>query len=373
MAARPKLKITSPAYEVGEAVFVQRGASMLEIKDPDGDVRALFALLDGTRTVADIERAFLTRRPGSSFNVADAIALLDGRGVLVDGSAADASDLDDYERERWKRNLGFFETYASMSRSQYEMQERLRDCKVALLGVGGVGTHVGYDLMGLGVGDLRLVDFDKVELSNLNRQILYRESDIGQKKLDLAVGRLRDYAPRAKVTGMELKLSSADDVAAAVADRDFVIGFADRPKEYVVQWINEGCVRSRVPFIGGGVQTQRSVMWLVVPGVTGCVECWGRCNADDDFNKQLREKIVALHAEDAGVGPDMAAFGAMVSVLTAMVITEFVRYAAAISKPVALGRMIEVHFDDLVAREAESWERRPDCPICKDVEPIGMA
>jgi len=373
MAARPKLKITSPAYEVGESVFLQRGASMLEIKDHDGDVRALFSLLDGTRTVADLEHEFHARRPHSVFNVADALLLLDGRGVLVDATASAASDLDVYERERWKRNLGFYETYASLSRGQYEMQERVRDCKVALLGVGGVGTHVALDLMGLGIGDLRLVDFDKVELSNLNRQILYKESDIGHKKLDLAVSRLREYAPRSTITGMEMKLTSADDVVAAVADRDFVICFADRPKEHVVQWLNEGCVRSRVPFICGGVQTQRSVMYLIVPGVTGCVECWGRCNADDDLSKKLWEKVVALHAEDAGVGPDMAAFGAMVSVLTALVITEFVRYVAGISKPLALGRMIEVHFVDLVAREAERWERRADCPICKDVEPVGVA
>jgi len=373
MAARPKLKITSPAYDVGESVFIQRCASMLEIRDYDGDVGALLSLLDGTRTIEQLEQEFSSRRPGSAFNVPDAIAQLDERGVIVDAAAADASDLDIYERERWKRNLGFFETYASLSRSHYEMQERLRDCRVALLGVGGVGTHVSFDLMGLGVRDLRLVDFDKVELSNLNRQILYKEGDIGQKKLDLAVCRLRDYAPRSNVTGMEMKLTSVEDVMMAVADRDFVICSADRPKEHVVQWLNEGCVRSRVPFIGGGVQTQRSVMYLIVPGVTGCVECWGRCNADDDLSKELQRKIVELHAEEAGVGPDVAAFGAMVSALTTLVVTEFVRYVAGMVEPLALGRLIELHFDDLVAREAERWERREDCPICKDVEPVRMA
>lgn len=367
MAARPKFKVTSPAYESGERIFLQRGASMLEINDRDGDVHELFALIDGTRTVAEIELEFRVRRPGSALDVAEAIELLDGRGVLVDETAAAASDLDGYERERWKRNLGFYETYASLSRGQYEMQEQVRNCKVGLLGVGGVGTHVAFDLMGLGVGDLRLVDFDKVELSNLNRQILYKEADIGQKKLDLAISRLSEYAPRCNITGLEMKLTSADDVVAAVADRDFVICFADRPKAHIVQWLNEGCVRSQVPFICGGVETQRSVMYLIVPGVTGCVECWGKCNADDDLSRELRAKIVALHAEDAGVGPDMAAFGAMVSVLTALVVTEFVRYVAGISKPLALGRLIQVHFDDMVACEAERWERRSDCPICQDV------
>jgi len=369
MAARPQLKITSPAYEVGGSLFVQQCASMLEIEDQAGDVRTLFALLDGTRTVAELDHEFHEQRPASSFDVTAAVTQLDDSGLLVDAAATTA--LDDYEQERWKRNLGFFETYASLSRSKYDMQERLRECKVALLGVGGVGTHVSFDLMGLGVRDLRLVEFDKVELSNLNRQILYTEGDIGQRKLDLAVRRLRDYAPRANISGMDLRLTSADDVLAAVADRDFVICTADRPKAHVVQWVNDACVRSQVPFISGGVQTQRSVAYLIVPGVTGCVECWGRCNADDEESQALRKQIEERHAEEAGIGPDMAAFGAMVSVLTALIVTEFVRYVTRISEPIALGRLIETHFNDMIAREAETWDRRPDCPICSDVEVKG--
>lgn len=365
---RPQLKITSPAYTVGHSVVFQQGGSMLEIEDADGDVTELLALLDGTRTGAEIEHAFRSKRPESDFDVRAAIAQLDEVRLLTDGAAV--TTLDGYERERLKRNLGFFESYASLSQSQYSMQERLRDCKVAMLGLGGVGSHISLDLLGLGIRDLRVVDFDKVELSNLNRQILYAEADIGKRKVDLAVGRLRDYYPSAQISGVDLRMSSVSDVESVVADRDFVICAADRPKVHVNTWVNEACVRARVPFICGGVEPQRSILYLIVPGVTGCIECWCRSAVLDENDRALREQMGQRHGQESGIGPDMAAFGPMVTVLTAMMITEFVRFVTNIASPIAAGRVVEIPFEDLTIREAERWDRLANCPVCQGIAPV---
>lgn len=361
VTARPLLKITNPAYHVDDTVFVQRCGAMLEIEDPDGDVRGLLALLDGSRTLDDIDTTFHQQRPGSALDVRDAVRQLDDAGLVDDAAAA--TTLDDYELERWKRNLGFFETYAGLNRSKYAMQERIRDTKVALLGVGGVGSHVSLDLLGAGVRDLRILDFDKVELSNLNRQILYTEGDIGQRKVELAVRRLRDYYPSADITGVERKLTSPDDVHEIIADRDFVFCAVDRPKMHAVRWVNEACVRAGVPFIGGGVETQRSVIYLVLPGQTGCVECWRLANATDPRTAALREQMADLHT-DAAIGPDVAAFGPMVSALTTLMVTEFVRHTTGIAPPIAAGRLVETRFDDLVTQVSEEWDRQPNCSVC---------
>jgi molybdopterin/thiamine biosynthesis adenylyltransferase len=226
---------------------------------------------------------------------------------------------------------------------------------------------VSLDLLGLGVQDLRIVDFDKVELSNLNRQILYAEADLGQPKVDRALHRLTGYSARASVTGVEKRLTSAADVADAVRDRDIVICAADRPKMEVIEWVNAGCVAAGVPFIAGGVETQRSVLYLVVPGETGCVECWRRTSADDTESRAVRIQMADLHTE-GGIGPDRAAFGGLVTVLTGMMISELVRFVTGIAEPIALGQLIEIHFDDLVPHVAEQWKRLPDCPVCGDVE-----
>lgn len=362
---RPQLKITMPAYQVGDSVLFQQGAITLDIEDPDGDVAELVALLDGTRTPEEIAAAFRSRRPESDFDVPAAIAQLDEASVLVDGAAV--TTLDDYERERLKRNLGFFETYASLTQSNYSMQERLRDCKVTLLGLGGVGSHLSLDLLGLGIRDLRVVDFDKVELSNLNRQIVYSEAAIGQRKVDVAVRRLRDYYPRAAISGVDLRLSSVEDVEGVIADRDIVICAADRPKFHVNNWVNEACVRARIPFINGGAQLQRSIVYMIIPGVTGCVECWLRSGAIDETEQALRKEMEQRHGRESGIGPDMAAFGPMVTVLTGMMVTELVRFVTGIAPPIAAGRLVEIGFGDLVAREAERWDRLADCPVCHGV------
>jgi molybdopterin/thiamine biosynthesis adenylyltransferase len=347
--------------------MVQRCGSILEIEDPDGDVRALLALLDGSRTLEEISLAFRQQRPDSAFDIPAGITQLDNEGLIDDASAATV--LDAYELERWKRNLGFFETYASLDRNKFAMQERLRDCKVGLLGLGGVGSHVSLDLMGLGVRDLKLVDFDKVELSNLNRQILYTERDIGSRKVELAVRRLNDYYPGATVTGVERMLTSSADVEEIISDRDFVFCSADRPKMHIVHWVNEACVRAMVPFIGGGVETQRSVIYLIIPGVTGCTACWEQANAADERTRAIRAQMGLRHTE-GGVGPDLAAFGPMVSALTTLMVTEFVRLVTGVSEPIAAGRLVEMPFNDLATRQVEHWQRLADCPVCGTVTPV---
>jgi molybdopterin/thiamine biosynthesis adenylyltransferase len=340
---------------------------MLDIEDPEGDVTELLELLDGTRTGEDIQAEFTRRRPRSRLEVPEALKQFDDASVLVDGAAV--TTLNSYEQERWKRNLGFFETYASLDRSKYSMQERLRDFKVGLLGLGGVGSHVSLDLLGLGITDLRVVDFDEVELSNLNRQILYSESDIGQRKVPTALRRLREYFPQADIEGVELRLSSVADVKNVVADRDLVICAVDRPKVHVNTWINQACVEAGVPFTAGGVETQRSFLYLIIPGVTGCIECWRRCVPTDETDDVLQEELDARHADNPGIGPDMAAFGPMVTVLTSIIVTELVRYVTGIAPPIAAGRLMEMRFDDLVIREGERWERQDDCPVCGRAEP----
>jgi len=363
--------LTNPAYVVGESVLVQLCGAMMEIEDPDGDVRALLPLLDGNRTVEDIALAFRQQRQDSAFDVPAAIAQLDEECLLEDACAS--TQLDAYELERWKRNLGFFETYASLERNKFTMQERLRDSKVGLLGLGGVGSQVAFSLMGLGVRDLKVVDFDKVELSNLNRQILYTEADIGKKKVGLALRRLHDYYPGASVTGVERMLTSPADIEEVIGDRDFVFCAVDRPKMHIVRWVNDACVRAHVPFVGGGIETQRSLLYMIIPGVTGCMACWQRANASDERTLAVREQMALLHTTESGIGPDLAAFGPMVSALTTLMVTEFVRFVTRICEPIAAGRLVEMQFNDLVTRQAEHWQRFADCPVCQDVASAAAA
>lgn len=362
MTPRPSLKETSPVYQVDDLILIQECGGMLEIEDADGSLRCLLTLIDGSRTIDEIERDFHAAVPSSGLDVTEAIKDLDEAGVLID--AAEHARLDEYALERFRRNLGFFETYARMSLSKYAMQEKIRDCRVTLLGLGGIGSHISLDLLGLGVQDLRVVDFDKVELSNLNRQILYTEADIGQPKVELAVRRLKAYYPAANIEGIQRRLNSADDVYAMVAERDFTICVVDKPRLHMQGWANEAHVRAGVPYAVGSIETQRGLMFMVDPGITGCAECWRLAEADDALTRSLRAQMAP--PGDVSTGIDIAAFGPLVTTVTAMLVTEFVRYVTGIAPPISAGRLMEIRFGDFMLREAERWSKLPHCPVCRD-------
>jgi molybdopterin/thiamine biosynthesis adenylyltransferase len=369
MPPQPLLKKTNQVYEAGDLLLIQECGGMLEIEDADGCIRRLLTLADGSRTASEIEQEFHAANPSSQLDVAGVLSDLDNAGVLIDGS--ERVVLDAYHLERWKRNIGFFETYASLSRSKYAMQEKLRDCKVTLLGLGGIGSHLSFDLLGLGIEDLRIVDFDKVELSNLNRQILYTEADIGEPKVGIAVRRLSSYYPGARIDAVERKLSSAEDFYDMVAGRDFTVCVIDRPKLDVHRWINEASVRADVPYVVGGVETQRAITFMVIPGITGCAECWRLSAADDELTRTVRSQMGERH-DQPGVGPDAAAFGPLVTTVTAMLATDLVRFVTGIAPPVSAGRLMEIRFGDFMLAEAERWDRLPGCPVCQDVAPTAQ-
>ena len=97
------------------------------------------------------------------------------------------------EAARYDRQLRYFSDVSSGALPPSEYQRRLREARVLILGVGGLGTWASYALLCCGVGELVLLDGDQVEESNFNRQILYRERDIGRPKAEAAAEALAEF------------------------------------------------------------------------------------------------------------------------------------------------------------------------------------
>ncbi|TRV73992.1 ThiF family adenylyltransferase [Streptomyces sp. 130] len=358
---RPRLKHTSPVFGSGETLFVGGYGEVTEITDETGAIRRLLQLLDGTRTVSEVHEALSADFPEvTRQDVDEAIAQFDDARFLLDASHTADGVLSPHELARWERNINFFGSYARMDDNKYDQQRKLRDCRITLLGLGGLGSHILLDLAAMGVGHVRAVEFDRVELSNLNRQILYRESDIGQEKLPLAVERVREFNPHIDIEPVSMRISSVQDVEKVLEGADAVISVADRPKMEIAKWVNEACVRAGVPLITGGLDTQRAVYYTVLPGRTGCIECWRRHTfaTDEVSGALLQEK------RDRQIGGDNAAFTPLVTMTTGFLIGELTRLVTGIAPPVAAGRMMELRFDDYAMAESERWERQPDCPVC---------
>ena len=149
-------------------------------------------------------------------------------------------------------------------------QEKLRASHVLVVGVGGLGCTASVHLAYAGVGHITIVDKDSVELSNLNRQILYWESDIGRKKPISAADKLRMINSSVRITPVCKKITEAS-VDKLVEEADVVIDGLDNYDTRFV--VNAACVRKRIPFIHAGVNGFLGQITTIVPGKTPCLAC----------------------------------------------------------------------------------------------------
>jgi molybdopterin/thiamine biosynthesis adenylyltransferase len=141
---------------------------------------------------------------------------------------------------------------------------------VAVIGVGGLGCPAALGLADAGVGTITLIDPDRVELSNLPRQILYSDADVGRAKVACASAALRSRYPGTEVRAQETALT-ADSAAALLIGADFVIDATDGIATKLL--INDLAVRAGHVFCHAGVVGFRGQLLTVMPGRTPCVRC----------------------------------------------------------------------------------------------------
>lgn len=151
-----------------------------------------------------------------------------------------------------------------------EGQERLRRAKTVVAGVGGLGSTVSMLLVAAGVGKVVLFDNGVVELSNLNRQILYREEDLGRSKALAAVSRLKSLNSDVEVVGY------AEDVRSGkfreeVSKADLIVDCLDSWAARIV--VDKVAWTLRKPLVHGGISEFYGQVTTVVPGVTKCLRC----------------------------------------------------------------------------------------------------
>jgi len=147
---------------------------------------------------------------------------------------------------------------------------RLRQAKVAVVGVGGLGSISATKLTTLGVGTLRIVDHDIVDATNLQRQFLYRETDVGKPKAPIAARRLHPLNPEVTIEPVETKLTpeTADQI---VKGMSAVVDGLDRfTPRYA---LNRACVRQHVPYVFAGAVAASGNLTTIIPGQTPCLEC----------------------------------------------------------------------------------------------------
>jgi molybdopterin-synthase adenylyltransferase len=324
---KPRLKRTreSVTAAAGDIYILRPGEDAdLVIEQPDGLTRALMEALDGSRTAAELADTFGADR------IADAVQQLSALGVLDD--AADDERVTPRERARYDRQLRYFSDVGTDSVPPSEYQRRLREARVLLLGLGGLGSWASYALLCCGVGELVLLDGDQVEESNFNRQILYRERDVGRPKAEAAAEALAQFDSNCRLTTVSRRLESVDAVREVVEGVEFVVNGADWPAHDIERWVNAACFDADVPFITMSHSPPVArVGPLYVPGLTGCFECQERTYRDAfPLYDELVEQRRGRPSEAATLGPVCAFIGGQVAL-------ETVHHLTGLFRPASLG------------------------------------
>lgn len=177
--------------------------------------------------------------------------------------------------DQYSRSYGYWSVVGLGGRVQ-----AVREASVLVLGAGAIGSHVAWMLTAHGVRQVVVVDFDIVESSNLNRQVLYTREDVGTSKVEALRRRLTAVNPEVDVVAVSARITSQTDIDRLLALYRFsaVVKAIDTPQE-AVTWINGACVARGVPYVQGGFLAAAA---LIGPHyVPGRAPCWD-CYAHDD-------------------------------------------------------------------------------------------
>lgn len=224
-----------------------------------------------------------------------------------------------------------------------EGQKRLKHSSVSIAGVGGLGCFSALQLCSMGVGHIRLIDQDVVDLTNLHRQILYETADLGYPKVEAAQKKLKALNPNVEVEATTLTINeeTAKDVVEGV---DVVVDGLDRfAPRYA---INRACVEQKTPYIFGGAIQSYGNISTIIPGKTACLECY--------VGKQTDEGMPTC--ETLGVLTPVLATIASIQVSEALRL--FLKRTPQLAN--------KVLFADLDSLSFETFDiaRRENCPTC---------
>jgi len=188
-------------------------------------------------------------------------------------------------------------------------QEKLARSKVLVVGAGALGNEVLKNLALLGVGRVYVVDFDRIEDSNLTRSVLFRARDRGRSKAEAAAEALADMNPDTKVTALDANIIT-DIGLGLFRDVDVVIGCLDNREARL--WVNRSCWKVTTPWVDGGIQEINGVAKVFMPPDGSCYEC---AMTENDYRLiNLRYSCPLLRQEDllAGKVPTAPTISSMI-------------------------------------------------------------
>jgi len=199
--------------------------------------------------------------------------LKDGDSLYILPAVAGGAELTNEDMQRFSRQI-------MLEEIGFVGMEKLRDAKVCVVGVGGIGNPIVSQLAAMGVGKLKIVDRDVVEISNLHRQQLYNEDDIGKVKVEVAAERLKKINSHVEIEAIPLSITkyNAESIVKGV---DIIIDALDSVDARYA--LNDACLKYNIPFIYAGALGMLGSVCTILPSKSACLRCIFPALADEDM------------------------------------------------------------------------------------------
>lgn len=348
-------------------------ASVMSMTSPNGHIGFMFSKteqvvpykLDALRKalvdafskelpLADLLGSLGEQNPAwTQTKIIDELNFLLAKGLLE----PDRREYGNPSTDRWDRQLNFLGVQAPGGRPDAKIfQERLTRGKVTVIGIGGFGTHILTGLSYLGVGHVTAVDSDRVQASNLNRQILFTEADIGLLKTEAAEKRCRAVNPDIRFKGICCRIRQAADLAPLVRGSDLVVFTADSPRQHIFSWMNQTAFDEKVPVLFTLGMSPGAVRAgpLVIPGKTPCLSCsLPQIALDTSLSPALELNRGYFH----GTIEPYLMTGA------GILLNEIAAFLTGLRPCRLAGALLTLDMADYTLQTTQAASR-PDCPVC---------
>lgn len=251
--------------------------------------------------------------------------------AVAGGSELSSKDLDRYSRQIMLEEIG------------YQGQLKLKAAKVCVVGVGGLGNPITTRLVAMGIGKLRIIDRDVIELSNLHRQTMFDESDVGQIKVEVAVKKLQKLNPETQIEALAISINDYTALD-AVEGCDVVIDALDSVNARYA--LNKACVEKNIPFVTGAAVGVSGQVFTILPKQSACYCCMFPALDEDSMPTCSIE----------GVHPSI------LSIVGGLEVAEAVKIIIG-KKPSLSDKILHIDLENLDFVTTRTF-RAEECPVC---------
>ena len=263
--------------------------------------------------------------------------LKDGDEVYILPAVAGGSE------ELSKKELDRFSRQIMLEEIGYNGQLKLKNAKVCVVGTGGLGNPITTRLAAMGIGTLRIVDRDIIELSNLHRQTMFDEDDVSQVKVEVAAKKLKKLNPDCTVEALAISVNDYTAIE-VIEGCDVVIDALDSVNARYA--LNKACVNSNIPFVTGAAVGVSGQVFTVLPKESACYFCM--------FPELDEDTMPTCSIE--GVHPSI------LSIVGGIEVAEAVKIIIG-KKPSLSEKILHIDLENLDFNNTKTF-RADECPIC---------